>query len=514
MGRHSRRNNRAEETVDPVVRALKFVAQNSDFDRAWRPADDYGRIIDQVFDVPRGMKDELTAVLINSHLSKDPCYSPFVDFDKAGSNATGIFRKEYQYKTPDGKNCKSKYLYLCSENELPVKPEGKWYCDIKALHAGWDKGPRGMGENENENYKKIRIDLLILLRELRKKQERPKKKAMDKRERDKEPTDEPSAKAIEDPCAKKQKRGDLSASLKDLDNEAIVDTRLLKLIACISEGDEHTKFQMTKDEIVSLMNFATAQCMAKLARLAVAEQEQAAAAEQEVISVDDEPNEHDNQPNEPNEPTEPNDPIETIDLMYRYKNSSVSIATQDIELPNSHAVVSRSYLSRLVESDKLSRKLKAKITKAKQYRSSPLGQRLYNAALIQAPRMSLYAAEQVLPLVVAAFLADAGIAFDPEALSKSCPSAKTLNSFIVDGSIDSILWLEDQFRDADAVFISCDKGSRKGIDHFPKVISWWSKTEQKVMSACIDADGSGGKSEECAAAIWLCRIGLPIDSYL
>jgi hypothetical protein len=194
MGRHSRRNNRAEETVDPVVRALKFVAQNSDFDRAWRPADDYGRIIDQVFDVPRGMKDELTAVLINSHLSKDPCYSPFVDFDKAGSNATGIFRKEYQYKTPDGKNCKSKYLYLCSENELPVKPEGKWYCDIKALHAGWDKGPRGMGENENENYKKIRIDLLILLRELRKKQERPKKKAMDKRERDKEPTDEPSAK--------------------------------------------------------------------------------------------------------------------------------------------------------------------------------------------------------------------------------------------------------------------------------------------------------------------------------
>jgi hypothetical protein len=109
--------------------------------------------------------------------------------------------------------------------------------------------------------------------------------------------------------------------------------------------------------------------------------------------------------------------------------------------------------------------------------------------------MSLYAAEQVLPLVVAAFLVDAGIAFDPEALSKSCPSAKTLSSFIVDGSIYSILWLvEDQFRDADTVFISCNKGSRKGIDHYPRVISWWSKTERKLMSACmIDADGSGGK---------------------
>jgi hypothetical protein len=34
--------------VDPVVRALKFVAQNSNFDQAWQPANDYGRIIDQV----------------------------------------------------------------------------------------------------------------------------------------------------------------------------------------------------------------------------------------------------------------------------------------------------------------------------------------------------------------------------------------------------------------------------------------------------------------------------------
>jgi hypothetical protein len=68
-----------------------------------------------------------------------------------------------------------------------------------------------------------------------------------------------------------------------------------------------------------------------------------------------------------------------------------------------------------------------------------MGQRLYPAALIQAPHMSLFAAEQVLLLVVVAFLANAGIAFNPEALAKSCPSAKTLNSFIVNGSVDSIL---------------------------------------------------------------------------
>jgi hypothetical protein len=104
-------------------------------------------------------------------------------------------------------------------------------------------------------------------------------------------------------------------------------------------------------------------------------------------------------------------------------------------------------------------------------------------------------------LVGTALLADAGIAIDHEAVAKSCPFAKTLNSFIVVGSIDSILWLEEQFRDAHDICISCDKGDGNGIDHFPKVISWRLKKEQKDLSACIDANGSGGKSEECAAAI-------------
>jgi hypothetical protein len=172
----------------------------------------------------------------------------------------------------------------------------------------------------------------------------------------------------------------------------------------------------------------------------------------------------------PNEPNELNEPNENNNQTYRYTNRSINIANQELQLPNSHAVISRSYLSRLIESDKCLRKLKAKQFKAKQYRSSPFGQRFYTAALIQAPRMSLYAGEQVMPLIVAAFLVDAGIAFDPKAVATSCPSAQTLNSCIVDGSIDSILWLEQQFRDAlrdtDAVFIVCDKGNRKGIDHF------------------------------------------------
>lgn len=66
---------------------------------------------------------------------------------------------------------------------------------------------------------------------------------------------------------------------------------------------------------------------------------------------------------------------------------------------------------------------------------------------------------------------------------------------------DSILLLEKELEDAVAIFIACDKGNRKGIAHFPKVLSWWSKRHNCVQSACIDADGSGSSSDECAKAI-------------
>jgi hypothetical protein len=132
-------------------------------------------------------------------------------------------------------------------------------------------------------------------------------------------------------------------------------------------------------------------------------------------------------------------------------------------------VISRLYKSRLKKSAGLANKIKKKCINMKhQYRSSPLGRRYYSSALYQASRLSMYMSEQIFPLVlIAGFLADAGTPFEDESIASSCPSAITLNSFIVDGSIDSmILWLEDQFRDAAAIFIACDKGKRKGIDHF------------------------------------------------
>jgi hypothetical protein len=98
------------------------------------------------------------------------------------------------------------------------------------------------------------------------------------------------------------------------------------------------------------------QCIAKLACLAAAEEE-------EVISLNDDKEDNDNnirnedcenadEPNEMNEINEANNPNKDQNEPYHYMHSSVSIANQELELPNSHTVISRSYISQL-ESDEL-----------------------------------------------------------------------------------------------------------------------------------------------------------------
>ena len=115
----------------------------------------------------------------------------------------------------------------------------------------------------------------------------------------------------------------------------------------------------------------------------------------------------------------------------------------------------------------------------------------------------MYAAEQAIPSFIAGWLTHHTIPFDPAVLATTCPSEKTLNDIVIDGTRDSILLLEEELADAVAIFIACDKGNRKGIAHFPKVLSWWSKKYSCVRSVCIDADGSGSTSDKCAKAIEL-----------
>ena len=73
----------------------------------------------------------------------------------------------------------------------------------------------------------------------------------------------------------------------------------------LAEGDETTKFQLRKQELVGLMNYVMAECIAKLQCLAAAEEEEECTDRHEPSDPTDDdnndPNVDDDEPNEPNE---------------------------------------------------------------------------------------------------------------------------------------------------------------------------------------------------------------------
>ena len=174
-----------------------------------------------------------------------------------------------------------------------------------------------------------------------------------------------------------------------------------------------------------------------------------------------------------------------------------------LDVPKTHQVVSRSYLKMLQKKASQMDTLQRSIKK-KKYTGSALSRRLLASALVSVPGFSLTGAELAIPLVVAAFLADSDLIDDKINLtlfSKSFASAHNLRDILISSAVDSLIEIGKQIHLAGNVFMSCDKGNKKGLSHFVKILSWWDKIQNQVQTFVLDIDASEGTSEGCAEAI-------------
>jgi hypothetical protein len=173
------------------------------------------------------------------------------------------------------------------------------------------------------------------------------------------------------------------------------------------------------------------------------------------------------------------------------------------DVPKTHVVILQTYLKKLQNKASQIDKLHQSVRK-KKYTGSPLSKRLLASALVSVPGLSLTGAELVIPLFVAAFLADSNLISDKLDLnlfSKSFASAHNLRDILISFAVDSLIEAGNEIRGAENVFLSCDKGNKKGLSHFVKILSWWEKSQRKVKTFVLDIDASEGTSEGCAEAI-------------
>jgi len=146
-------------------------------------------------------------------------------------------------------------------------------------------------------------------------------------------------------------------------------------------------------------------------------------------------------------------------------------------------------------------KIREKFNNTKYFNDSMFAQCLYDIALTAVPALPLSAAQFLFPLIIVAFFKDTGLFgdYNLETFATSFPSDNTMRKHIVNQAARDTISLGNKLKDA-KIHMASDKGNKKGIGHFVKMLSNWNR-EGGVSLSLLDIDASGGSSKECAAAI-------------
>jgi len=173
-----------------------------------------------------------------------------------------------------------------------------------------------------------------------------------------------------------------------------------------------------------------------------------------------------------------------------------------LNIPSTHKVVHKNYLSRLESESETLWKIRLKLQQHQYYTDSVFAQGLWSIAMAACPALPMSAAQFMIPLIVWVFFYDTGLfdykRFDKTLFSRSFPSDNTLRKYSLATAARDTMLLGHQLRDS-KIYMSCDKGNKKGIGHFVKYIARW--IPGKVEKHLLDIDASGGTSRDCAAAI-------------
>jgi hypothetical protein len=175
-----------------------------------------------------------------------------------------------------------------------------------------------------------------------------------------------------------------------------------------------------------------------------------------------------------------------------------------IRVPNSHCVVLQSRCTELVKSQRKFKSLQAGFNKGKFRANFDKMRHHLMLALASVPALVIKATAYFVPIVASAFLIGHGsIKVTAEKCVLNFPSETELRRLMLQHTAKSMLETSLMVKEAFAVYLACDKGNKKGMDHFIKFLCWWQITDGvgRVEKVMIDSNVSGGTNVESGLAI-------------
>ena len=174
-----------------------------------------------------------------------------------------------------------------------------------------------------------------------------------------------------------------------------------------------------------------------------------------------------------------------------------------IDLPSTHRIIHSNHCSRWETNSKTLKNVRDKSQSSQCDTSYTFTQALWAIGMASVPHLAMSAAQFLFPIIIYAFLRDTGLFdyndFALPHLATSFPSDWSFRKFNLHQAARDVMSLGFQLTNQ-KIFMACDKGNKKGVSHFVKVLSWWERSG-KVGVRLLNIDGSGGTSSDCADAI-------------
>jgi hypothetical protein len=172
-------------------------------------------------------------------------------------------------------------------------------------------------------------------------------------------------------------------------------------------------------------------------------------------------------------------------------------------IPVTHCLIAKNHYAKLRNAEKVVKELQSLHQHGRFAGGSSLMQAMTSIATTSCAALPLSQAANVIPMVVAATLIDLGILNKSKvsAFATSFPSETYLREMLFSFAAQVIFVLRNKLSNIRQVFLACDKGNKKGISHFVKILSWYDTKTKSVMKQLLDIDASESTTNECADAI-------------
>ena len=94
----------------------------------------------------------------------------------------------------------------------------------------------------------------------------------------------------------------------------------------------------------------------------------------------------------------------------------------------------------------------------------------------------------IFPVIASIILTNAGINLSAEHLTSSLPSPQYIQNAVTSHAIDTTMLVRNSINANSNVYLSCDKGNKKGNKNLAKFFCWYNVKKEKVLRFLLDVN--------------------------